>query len=149
MQATNLSISRIIRAERDKVYAAWMDPAALLKWWGPSHISCPQAEVDLREGGEYRLGNLEPDGSVTWISGRFVTIRPPEELAYTWTVSTLADPPSLVRVSFLPHPEGTELLLHHERFSSEAIRDMHGTGWNECIDKLQAYLALQEAAGSL
>ena len=141
MQATSLRISRIIRAEREKVYAAWMDPAALVNWWGPAHISCPEATVDLREGGEYRLANLESDGSIVWISGPFVTVRPPDELAYTWTISNLPDPPSLVRVSFLPHADGTELVLHHERFSSEAVRDMHSQGWNGCLDKLEAYLA--------
>jgi uncharacterized protein YndB with AHSA1/START domain len=142
MQATSLRMSRIIRAEREKVYAAWMDPAALVKWWGPAHISCPEAEVDLREGGEYRLAIRETDGSIVWISGQFVTVRPPEEIAYTWTISNLSDPPSLVRVSFLPHAEGTELVLNHERFSSEAIRDMHGMGWAGCLDKLEAYLAV-------
>lgn len=141
MQTTSLTISRVIRAERGKVYAAWMNPVALVEWWGPAHVSCPQAEVDLREGGEFRLANLEADGSTTWITGTFVTVRPPEEIAYTWTISTLPDPPSLVRVSFLQHAEGTELVLNHERFASEAIRDMHGMGWNGCLDKLASYLA--------
>ena len=30
-----------------------------------------------------------PDGSLTWISGHFETVRPHEELDYTWKVSTL------------------------------------------------------------
>ena len=48
--------------------------------------------------------------------------------------------PTLVRVRFLPHPDGTELVLTHERFAVEALRDMHVEGWNACIDKLEALL---------
>ena len=42
---------------------------------------------------------------------------------------------------FLAHAEGTELVLTHERFAVEAVRDMHLAGWNGCIDKLERYLA--------
>jgi hypothetical protein len=49
--------------------------------------------------------------------------------------------PTLVRVRLMPHPEGTELILTHERFSAEAVRDMHLQGWSACVDKLAALLA--------
>jgi uncharacterized protein YndB with AHSA1/START domain len=141
MQPTPLSISRVIRAPREKVFAAWTEPAALKRWWGPGPVSCPEAHVDLREGGTYRLANLLVDGSITWISGRFERVRVPEELVYTWNVSTVPGEPTLVRVLFLPHPDGTELVLTHERFALETVRDMHLQGWGACIDKLEAMLA--------
>lgn len=141
MQPTELTLSRVIRAPREEVFAAWTDPAILKQWWGPGPVSCPEAEVDLREGGAYRLANLEADGSIIWISGRFERVREPEELVYTWSVSILPGEPTLVRVLFLPHPDGTELRLTHERFALEAVRDMHLKGWGGCIDKLEALLA--------
>jgi uncharacterized protein YndB with AHSA1/START domain len=141
MEPTALTLRRVIRAPRDRVFAAWTEPEALRKWWGPGEVSCPEAEVDLREGGAYRIANLEQDGSITWISGTFERVRPPEELVYTWSVSIVPGDPTLVRVMFLPHAEGTELVLTHERFAVEAVRDMHSQGWNGCIDKLERYLA--------
>ena len=141
MQSTALSLSRIIRAPREEVFAAWTEPEALKRWWGPGPVTCPEAQVDLREGGAYRLANLEADGSITWISGRFERVRAPEELVYTWSVSIVPGGPSLVRVLFLPHPEGTELVLTHERFAVEAVRDMHLQGWGACIDKLEKMLS--------
>jgi uncharacterized protein YndB with AHSA1/START domain len=141
MQPAPLSISRVIRAPREKVFAAWTEPEALKRWWGPGPVSCPEAHVDLREGGAYRLANLMVDGSITWISGRFELVRVPEELVYTWNVSTVPGEPTLVRVLFLPHPDGTELVLTHERFALETVRDMHLQGWGACIDKLEAMLA--------
>jgi uncharacterized protein YndB with AHSA1/START domain len=141
MQRTDLKLSRIIRAPREKVFSAWTTPDVLLQWWGPGPVSCPEARVDLREGGEYRLANLEVDGSITWIWGRFERVRAPDELVYTWNVSIVPGEPTLVRVEFRPHPEGTELVLTHERFAGEAVRDMHLQGWGLCIDKLEALLA--------
>lgn len=140
MQATSLVIKRVIRASPEEVFAAWTDPEALTQWWGPGEVSCPEAHVDLRVGGDYRLANREPDGSIIWISGRFETVRPPEELAYTWRVSTIPGDATLVRVLFLPHAEGTELVLTHDRFSDAAVRDMHVQGWGGCLDKLEAFL---------
>ena len=72
--------------------------------------------------------------------GTFERVRAPEELVYTWSVSIVPGDPTLVRVMFLPHAEGTELVLTHERFAVEAVRDMHLQGWNGCIDKLEALL---------
>ena len=142
MQSTALSLTRVIRAPREKVFAAWTEPELLTQWWGPGPVTCPEADIDLREGGAYRLANREADGSITWISGRFERVRPPEELVYTWSVSIVPGEPTLVRVTFLPHPDGTELRLIHERFAAEAVRDMHRHGWGGCIDKLEALLAV-------
>ena len=136
-----LTLSRVIPAPRDRVFAAWTVPELLMQWWGPGPVTCPQAEVDLREGGGYRLANLELDGSITWISGQFERVQPPEELIYTWNVSILPDEATRVRVQFLTHGTGTEILLTHERFAAEPVRDMHLMGWNACIDKLVALLS--------
>ena len=141
MQPTELNLRRVIRAPREAVFAAWTEPELLKRWWGPGPVTCPEAHVDLREGGAYRLANREPDGKIVWISGTFERVRAPEELVYTWRVGEADDEPTLVRVKFLPHAEGTELLLTHERFAVEAVRDMHLQGWGGCIDKLETMLA--------
>lgn len=141
MKPTELTINRVIRAPPERVFSAWTLPELLTQWWGPGSVSCPEAYVDLREGGDYRLANLERDGSIVWISGRFELVRAPEEIVYTWNVSVVPGEATLVRVKFLPHPEGTELILTHERFAVEAIRDMHFQGWGGCLDKLEAFFA--------
>ena len=87
-----LRISRVIRAPRERVFAAWTEPALLTQWWGPGPVTCPEAHIDLRVGGAYRIANLEVDGSITWIKGTFARVRPPEELAYTWTIGSEGAP---------------------------------------------------------
>ena len=107
---------------------------------GPGPGDLPGSACRSARGRRYRLANLELDGSITWISGRFERVRAPEELVYTWNVSIVPGEPTLVRVVFLPHADGTELVLTHERFAVEAVRDMHLQGWGGCIDKLEAFL---------
>lgn len=140
MRPTILTLTRVIHAPREKVFAAWMSPDALRVWWGPGPVTCPGAEVDFREGGVYRIANDTPEGMV-WISGRFVRIRNPEEITYSWSATNVPGEPTFVRVTFAPHPDGTELKIVHERFADEAIRDMHLGGWEGCLDKLEAYFA--------
>lgn len=138
MPETQLTLTRIIRAPRDKVFAAWTSPEQLVKWWGPGAVTCPKAEVDLRTGGAYKIANKEQDGSITWISGTYTEVDPPNKLTYEWNVSIVDGPPTQVSVWFNPHPEGTELVITHERFTDDAVRDMHVQGWGGCLDKLDA-----------
>jgi uncharacterized protein YndB with AHSA1/START domain len=141
MTPVALSMTRVIRAPRERVFAAWTDPESLKKWWGPGPVVCPEAHIDLREGGEYRIANRHPDGSVTWISGIFERVVRPEQLVYTWSVSIYPGDPTLVTLDFKEHPQGTELVLNHERFADAATRDMHMAGWEGCLVKLEALFA--------
>jgi len=136
---TALSISRIVRAPRERVFRAWTTPELLKKWWGPGPVTCPEAHIDLREGGRYSIANQELDGSITWISGEFQRVRVPEQLVYTWSASIVPGE-TLVTLEFLEHPEGTEIRLTHERFANAEVRDMHLGGWIGCLDKLEQLL---------
>lgn len=140
MTLASLAITRLIRAPRERVFAAWTSPEQLKRWWGPGPITCPEAHIDLRAGGDYRIANREVDGSVIWIYGTFQQVTPPERLVYTWSVGTESSQPTLVSLDFKRHPEGTELVLRHERIASAVHRDGHAKGWNGCLDKLEALL---------
>lgn len=139
-EAARISISRIIKAPRQSVFEAWTTPALLMKWWGPEGVRCTAAEVDLREGGAYRIANRHGDGSVTWISGVFERVRPPDELVYSWNIGAPGADGSRVTVEFRSHGDGTELVLTHERLS-EDVREMHLFGWNGCLDGLEGMFA--------
>ncbi|WP_176556072.1 SRPBCC domain-containing protein [Rubellimicrobium rubrum] len=47
-----LTITRWFRASPAQVYAAWTDPEALPRWFGPNGYSCEAHAKDLRVGGE-------------------------------------------------------------------------------------------------
>lgn len=56
-------ITRIIDAPREDVFRAWTEPDEIRRWWGPGEFTCPEAEVDLRPGGEYRLAMQPTEGT--------------------------------------------------------------------------------------
>lgn len=141
MTDTALKTTRIIKAPRDRVFTAWTTPEMLMKWWGPGPVTCPEAHFDLREGGEYRIANQEPDGNIIWISGIFKLIDEPEKLVYEWNLKAAGGIVTLVTVLFNEHPDGTELILTHERFPEVALRDMHLQGWGGCLDGLEELFA--------
>ncbi|MEO7095405.1 MAG: SRPBCC family protein, partial [Polyangiales bacterium] len=99
------------------------------------------AEVDLRVGGAYRIGNLLPDGKVLWIAGEFEVVEPPHRLVYSWRIDQETTAGSRVTVRFEPRGTGTEVIVVHERIDSEATRADHEKGWLGCLDGLAAMFA--------
>ncbi len=140
---TTLTIRRTFQAPREKVFHAWMDPETLKKWWAPEGYGTPEAEVDLRVGGRYRLGMRKlPDGEVFYLSGAFREISPPERLLYTWAweQASMDVGETLVTIEFREAGPSTEVILKHELFPDEAVREHHNQGWNGCLDKLAKLL---------
>src|SRR5205823_7802389 len=50
----SLEIKRLIKAPRDRVYAAWTDPAQLKQWFGPDNVQTHDLVADVRVGGTFR-----------------------------------------------------------------------------------------------
>jgi uncharacterized protein YndB with AHSA1/START domain len=137
----SLVVRRTIKAPAPRVFEAWTRPEQILRWWGPRPVTCSEAEVDLRVGGSYRIGNLLPDGKVLFIFGQFEVVEPPVRLVYSWHLE-LADgkvtEASRVSVRFEARNENTEVIVVHERIDSEATRTDHEQGWSGCLDNLAA-----------
>jgi uncharacterized protein YndB with AHSA1/START domain len=137
--AATLVVRRRINATREELFAAWTQPALLVRWWGPQGVACPAAEIDLRVGGSYRIANQFPDGRVLWISGIFEVIEPPDRLTYTWKLESQTGPAERVTVCFEAHGAATEVVVTHERIPDDAARTSHERGWNGCLDSLLEY----------
>ena len=141
----SLEIRRLIPASPARVFAAWTDPVQLEKWWGPAHVRCVSAEIDLRIGGRYRIGNELPDKSIVWIEGTFEQIEHPSLLVYTWRAGTESAATEIVTVRVTRVARGTQVLVTHDRIESPAVRDQHGQGWEGCLDGLSDYLSAQRS----
>ena len=136
-QEATLHLKRTFAATREKVFRAWTDPEALKRWWGPEGFSTPAAEIDLRVGGKYRIAMRSPHGDTYQLVGTYREVRPPEKLVYTWAWE--AEPEqgeTLVTVEFLDRGDSTEVILTHELFPNEKVRDEHGKGWTGSLDRL-------------
>lgn len=140
-ESLSLTVKRRIRADAAELFRAWTDPARLRTWWGPGAVRCSEAEMDLRPGGRYRIGNLMPDGKIIWIGGEFEVVEPPHTLVYTWCVDPGSGAVERVTVRFEEHGAETEVTVIHERIADASTRERHQAGWQGCLDKLQAHLA--------
>jgi uncharacterized protein YndB with AHSA1/START domain len=134
-----LVVSRLIRATPERLFDAWTSAAELVKWWGPEAVTCVGAEVDLRVGGSYRIGNRFPDGTVLWIAGEFELIERPQRLAYTWRIEPAQGADERVLVTFTTRGADTEVSVRHERIGDEARRRRHEQGWHGCLAGLAQY----------
>ncbi|MBX2839624.1 MAG: SRPBCC domain-containing protein [Gammaproteobacteria bacterium] len=134
----SLQVRRFVPASPDCVFRAWTDPEELKKWWGPKGVNCQSVIIDLRVGGQYRIANELPDGSVLWISGTFEIIEKPHLLIYTWIVENESPTTERVEVRFTQLESGTEVVLTHTRIATQVLNEQHQQGWNGCLDGLVA-----------
>lgn len=140
---TSLQIRRTYPQPVAAVYAAWTDPAQIAHWMGPSDaFGETEAWVDLTVGGRYRFIMHAPDGELHRVGGVFREIVPNRKLVYTWAWESTPERESLVTVEFAAAGAGTELVLTHQRFFDEDVRDRHGKGWSGSLDRLGRLLGV-------
>jgi uncharacterized protein YndB with AHSA1/START domain len=137
---TTLRLRRTIHAPRAKVFRAFTDPMVLQRWWipGPGH-TVPEASIDLRPGGSYRIEMQNPKGERFHLLGTYREVRPPERLVYTWRWEGLRSESAetLVTVEFRDLGGVTEVVITHELFPDAAARDRHQRGWSGCLEQLE------------
>jgi uncharacterized protein YndB with AHSA1/START domain len=120
----------------------------LKDWWhaGPDWTT-PEAEVDLRPGGAYRLAMRDPEsGQTHTVVGEYREVQPPERLVYTWTwesnpTEMQGSAGSVVTVEFTDDGGATEVSLTHSGFANEEIRDLHVHGWEGVLANLEPILS--------
>ena len=140
----SLRIVRTMNADPQVVYRAWTDPAIIGKWFAPTELSTPFAEVDLKVGGKYRIGMKSADGTLYVATGVYREIIPNEKLAFSWRwENSPSEPETLVTVEFKKSGEQTELVLTHENFATEQAAKDHHEGWGGALSKLTALVTAE------
>jgi uncharacterized protein YndB with AHSA1/START domain len=74
--------TRVFAAPREKVFAAFADPAQLAHWWGPNGFTNTITEFDLQPGGDWRLTMHGPNGADYENESKFVEVVPPERIVF-------------------------------------------------------------------
>ncbi len=138
-QSTDLAITRTIRAPRDKVFAAFVQPDLLSRWFGQRGAAVTQAMLDVRVGGRYRISMRPRSGETYTVGGEYREVRAPERLVFTWrwegeAMGAMGE--SLVTVTFAQHGDDTEVRVLHTGLPNAAARDAHAQGWNGGLSKL-------------
>ncbi len=138
-------MKRVLPAARSIVFAAFVDPVELAKWWGPEGFTTPSLEFDARVGKRYRIEMQPPEGDRFHLTGEFREVDPPARLAYTfvWEDPDPDDVETLVRLSFRDLGESTEVALTQGPFKTEVRRALHRAGWTDVFDKLERLVSAQ------
>ena len=56
-----ITSSRVFNASRERLYAAFADPAQVAVWWGPAGFTNTIHDFDLRPGGKWLFTMHGPD----------------------------------------------------------------------------------------
>ena len=136
-KGNRLVLTRVLPASCESVFAAWTEEALIKRWFCPAEgMTVLVAELDVREGGTYRLVVEDTEGKTYSPSGNYEKIVPNEQLIFSWK---WADSELITRVTIDLRALGdneTELTLTHEGFPETEIRDRHIKGWEGCLAKL-------------
>lgn len=140
MSAPSLTLHQVVRAPRERVFQAFLNPKDMVAWFKPHPgIYAIDAQADPQPGGAYTITLTNPENETFSVSGQFQEVVPHELVSFTWAWNnTKMDGigPTLVRVRIEEHPEGSEVILVHEGFPEEASRDAHIKGWTGCMETL-------------
>jgi uncharacterized protein YndB with AHSA1/START domain len=142
-----LHLERIMSAPPGQVFRACVEPQRLSEWWGPAGFTVPRVDLDVREGGRYRIEMQPPEGDRFCLYGEYREVEPPGRLAYTfeWDPATADDQETLVTLTFQPVSRGTRLVLDHGPFRTDERYELHKAGWIDTLDRLEAWLAASPA----
>ena len=77
-------LHRVVAAKPEKVYRAFVEPAAMARWLPPKGFTATVDHMDAQVGGTYRMAFTNfTTGKSHGFGGKFLELRPGELLRYT------------------------------------------------------------------
>jgi uncharacterized protein YndB with AHSA1/START domain len=131
-------LHRVLRAPPERVYRAFLDADAKVKWLPPNGFTAKVHHLDARVGGSYRISFTNfGTGSSYSFGGIYAELVPNERIGYT----DRFDDPSLpgemrVSVTLKPILFGTELSIVQEGIPPAIPVEFCYAGWQESLTLL-------------
>lgn len=135
MSAHTVKFHRILRAPAERVYRAFIDPEAVVKWLPPHGFTARVHEMDARVGGRYRMSFTQlSNGQAHSFGGEFLELVPAERIRHT----DRFDAPNLsgqmmTTITFKAVMVGTELSVVQEGIAAEIPPEACCLGWQESL----------------
>ena len=139
-------IERVFDAPRDRVYAAFTDPALIPQWWGRKEDTTTVDKMDVRPGGDWRFVSVSSsDGEENAFRGTFREVVPPERLVWTFEWEGMPGYISVETTTFEDLGEQTKVisrsLFHTTEERDGMIESGMEKGLNESYAQLDELLA--------
>jgi uncharacterized protein YndB with AHSA1/START domain len=135
-----LTITRIFKAKRARLFEAWTNPDLMKRWLAPGELVAPSAVSDAKVGGSFTIqmeGMMRGRFTKGVASGIYKQLVPNELVVLTWNWAGDYTPPeTLITVKFRDVDGGTEVTLTQEGFGDEQHRSGYEAGWHSAFGKL-------------
>lgn len=132
-------LHRVLRAPPERVYRAFLEPAALAKWCAPYGFTGTVHEMDARVGGRYRMSFTNfGTGRSHAFGGTYVELTPHERIRYTDRFDDPNMPPGEMRVTVTLRAVvcGTSLEILQEGLPAVIPVELCMLGWQESLAQL-------------
>jgi len=138
MATGTVRFHRVLRTTPEKVYRAFIEPAALAKWLPPYGFTCTVHSMDAKVGGAFRMSFTNfTTGHSHSFGGEYRKLVPHELIQYT----DRFDDPNLpgemtVTITLKEVICGTELNIEQSGIPEMIPAEMCCLGWQECLVQL-------------
>ncbi len=141
---STITLHRVFKAPPQRLYKAFLDPAALCKWIAPAGYTCTVHHLDAKVGGTFRMSFTEFDsGASHAFGGSYLELVPHEKLVYT---DVFDDPnlPGEMRVTVLLKAVigGTDVAITQAGVPDVIPAEMCYLGWQDSLAQLAQFVEL-------
>jgi uncharacterized protein YndB with AHSA1/START domain len=128
-------LHRVLRAPPERVYKAFLDPAALAKWMPPDGFTAAVQKIDARVGGGFRMSFTSlANGQTHSFSGEYLELKPGERIRHTDKFDDPNLPGTLqVTIDLKKVSVGTELNIVQENIPDAIPVEMCYLGWQDSL----------------
>ncbi|HQY89448.1 MAG TPA: SRPBCC family protein, partial [Tepidisphaeraceae bacterium] len=136
--ANTIRLHRVLRAPPDRVYRAFIDPDALVKWMAPHGFTAKVHSMDARVGGGYRMSFTNFNtGSSHSFGGKYAELKPGELLRYSDKFEDPNMPGEMqVTITLKKVACGTELEIVQSGLPPQIPVEFCYLGWQESLQLL-------------
>jgi len=133
-----IQLHRVLRATPDRVYRAFLDPAAMTKWLPPNGFTGTVHQMDARVGGTYKMSFTNfTSGKSHSFGGEYVELIPNERIRYV----DRFDDPNLkgemhVSIAIRQVLVGTEVRIVQDGVPDVIPAEACYLGWQESLTLL-------------
>ncbi len=139
MPGNTIRLHRVIAAPPERVYRAFLDPAAIAKWLPPNGFTCTVHELDAKVGGSHRMSftNFSAGGSHGF-GGTYLELVPGERIRYTDRFDDPGLPGEMtVTITLAKASCGTEMHVVQEGVPDVIPPEQCHLGWQESLALLR------------
>jgi uncharacterized protein YndB with AHSA1/START domain len=139
MSSTNtVRLHRVLKSTPEKVYKAFLDPDALVKWMSPYGFTSKVHSIDAKVGGGFRMSFTNfGTGHSHSFGGKYLELVPNEKLRYTDKFDDPNMPGEMTMTATIRKVVcGVELTIVQEGIPAAIPVEMCYLGWQESLAQL-------------